>query len=421
MQPDLEGQSIFARLASAIDNSWTSQARPEQLPPKGDWTTWLILAGRGFGKTRTGAEWVRSLAENSAVSRIALVGPTAADVRDVMVEGESGILSICPNWNRPAYEPSKRRLTWPNGVQAAMFSSEEPERLRGPQHGAAWCDELAAWRNVEETWSMLNFGLRIGTLPRTTITTTPKPIKILKELVKNADGHVSITRGSTYDNRDNLAPAFFSQIVKRYEGTRLGRQELNAEILEDIEGALWTRDSIEAGRVPKNTMLEFQRIVIAVDPAVSNNEDSDETGIIVAALGFDGEGYVLEDLSGRYTPTEWATKAVGAYRRYRADRIVAEVNQGGLLVENTIRVIDPNVSLRMVHASRGKLIRAEPVSALYEQRRVHHLGGFFELEDQLCSFAPGSKDSPDRLDALVYAITDLMVERQGAVLCFGGV
>jgi phage terminase large subunit-like protein len=411
--------TMFSRLASALSDDWTAHARPEQLPPPGDWTIWAMVAGRGTGKTRAGSEWVRSLAESGAAYRIALVGPTAADTRDVMVEGDSGILSVCPDWNRPLYEPSKRRLTFPNGVICTMFSSEEPDRLRGPQHGAAWCDELGAWRNVQATWDMLQFGMRLGKNPRTLITTTPKPIKILKEIVARNGQDVFVTRGSTYDNRANLAPSFFTQIVKRYEGTRLGRQELNAEILEDIEGALWTRDMIEAARRPKEFFPDLKRVVVAIDPACSSGEDSDESGIIVAGVGYDDAGYVLEDLSGRYTPTEWATKAVGAYRRHRADRIVAEVNQGGAMVENTIRVIDPNVPLRLVHASRGKIVRAEPVSALYEQGRIHHVGGFAELEDQLCSFAPGSKDSPDRLDALVYALTDLMIGGARPVLLFG--
>jgi phage terminase large subunit-like protein len=405
---------MFSRLAHSLEDSWASQARPEQLPPPGDWTTWLILAGRGFGKTRTGAEWVRALAEAATVSRIALVAATAADVRDVMVEGESGILSICPNWFRPNYEPSKRRLTWPNGVMATMFSSEEPDRLRGPQQGAAWADELAAWRNLEETWSMLQFGMRLGRLPRTTITTTPKPLKILKELIKIDDGSVAITRGSTYDNRANLAPAFFSQIVKQYEGTRLGRQELNAELLDDVQGALWNRDMIESRRHKESKNIVFRRIVVAVDPAVSVSETSDETGIIVAGVDDQDRGYVLEDLSGKYTPTEWASKTVVAYHRWVADRIVAEKNQGGAMVESTIRVIDPNVPITLVHASRGKVARAEPISALYEQGRVHHVGMFSELEDQLCAFEPGSTKSPDRLDALVWALTDLMMTKKVA-------
>jgi phage terminase large subunit-like protein len=397
----------FSALADALECDWQSLARPEQLPPPGDdWSVWLILAGRGAGKTRTGAEWVRGLAESAAIERIALVGPTAADTRDVMVEGESGLLSIAPNSFRPLYEPSKRRLTWPNGVTATMSSSEEPERLRGPQHGAGWLDELGAWRNVKETFDMLQFGLRLGKRPRQVITTTPKPIKLLRELMKRSN--VAITRGSTYDNRANLAATFFTEIVRRYEGTRLGRQELNAELLDDVQGALWNRDVIEAKRLPAEyaEKIEFERIVVAIDPAISVSEDSDETGIIVAAKGFDERAYVLEDLSGKFSPTEWATRAIAAYRRWSADRIVAEINQGGEMVASTLRVVDPNVPLRVVHAKRGKLIRAEPVSALYEQGRVSHVGTFEALEDQLCMFAPGVNDGPDRLDAVVYALSD---------------
>jgi phage terminase large subunit-like protein len=287
-----EGGSLFASIADAIESDWQAIARPEQLPPTGDWGIWLILAGRGAGKTRAGAEWVRSLAEAATVSRIALVGPTAADVRDTMVEGESGLLAIAPNSNRPIYEPSKRRLTWSNGVQATLFSSEEPERLRGPQHGAAWCDELCSWRNVRDAWDNLQFGLRLGKRPRQVITTTPKPVKLLKEIVKRDGQDVVVTRGRTSDNAANLAPSFLSQIVSRYEGTRLGRQELNAEILEDVQGALWTRELIEEGRRDKSPPM--RRIVVAIDPAVSVSESSDETGLIVAGLGEDGHGYVLE-------------------------------------------------------------------------------------------------------------------------------
>jgi phage terminase large subunit-like protein len=256
---------------------------------------------------------------------------------------------------------------------------------------------------------MLQFGMRLGQRPRTVITTTPRPIKILKELVKIDDGSVAITRGTTYDNRENLAPGFFSQIVKRYEGTRLGRQELQAEILEDVQGALWSRDLIEAGRIRKEDAPEMARIVVAVDPAISVSEISDETGIVVAGLGRDGEGYVLADLSGKFSPVEWASKAVAAFHKWKADRIVAESNQGGAMVEATIRTVEPNAPITLVHASRGKVARAEPVSALYEQCRIHHVGMFAELEDQLCSFEPGAAKSPDRLDALVWAISALML------------
>jgi predicted phage terminase large subunit-like protein len=402
--------SPFASMADALESDWHSIARPEQLPPAGNWSVWILLAGRGFGKTRSGAEWVRSLAEAASVSRIALVGPTAADVRDTMVEGESGLLAIAPNSNRPIYEPSKRRLVWPNGVQAAMFSSEEPDRLRGPQHGAAWSDELAAWKSAKDTWDMLQFGLRLGKHPRQLITTTPKPIKLLRELLKRQGDDVVVTGGSTYDNRDNLAPSFFTQIVRAYEGTRVERQELMAELLEDVPGALWTRDLIEEGRRAKGDIPTMRRVVVAVDPAISVSETSDETGIIVAGLGTDGHGYVLQDTSGKYSPIDWARRAVALYRTWGADRIIAEVNQGGLMVENTLRMVDRNASYKAVHASRGKVTRAEPISALAEQHRIHLVGSFPELKDQLCSYAAGSSDSPDRLDAMVWGFTELMVD-----------
>ena len=367
-----------------------------------------------MGKSRSGSEWTRSLAEAASVSRIALVAPTAADARDVMVEGESGLLAIAPNSNRPVYEPSKRRLTWPNGVQAALFSSEEPERLRGPQHGAAWCDELAAWRNAEATWNNLQFGLRLGRKPRQVITTTPRPIRLLRDLLGRNGRDVCVTKGTTYDNRANLADSFFSQIITRYEQTRLGRQELLAELLEDAEGALWSRDLLEATRKAKDELPPMARIVVAIDPALSVGKDSDETGLIVAGRGTDGEGYVLEDASGKYQPVEWARRAIALYRQWGADRIVAEANQGGQMVETTVRTVDANVSLKLVHASRGKITRAEPISALFEQRRAHLVGVYPELEDQLCTFTPGSSGSPDRFDAMVWAFTELMLSTSGA-------
>jgi predicted phage terminase large subunit-like protein len=404
----------LARIADLLATDWAAIARPEQLPPEGDWSTWAYCGGRGTGKTRAGSEWVRGQAEAATVSRIALVGPTASDVRDVMVEGDSGILAIAPNSNRPTYEPSKRRLTWSNGVQAAMFSSEEPERLRGPQHGAAWCDELGAWRNIDETWNMLQFGLRLGKKPRQLVTTTPKPVKLLRDLIKNPN--TVVTRGSTYDNRANLAESFFTQVIKKYEGTRLGRQELNAEMLEDFEGALWTRDLIESTRCDKSSLPPMRRIVVAIDPAVSVGENSDSTGIIVAGLGVDDKGYVLGDDTGKYLPVEWARRAVALYHKFGADRIVAEANQGGAMVETTIRIVDPNASFKAVHASRGKITRAEPVAALSEQRRILFAGSFAELEDELCTFVAGSPDSPDRLDAMVWAFTELMVGFQAPAI-----
>jgi len=403
----MRNEPDFAAIASALETDWHAVARPEQLPPPGDWNGWAVIAGRGFGKTRCGAEWVRSIVESGEARRIALVAPTSADARDTIVEGESGILAISPTWNRPTYESSKRRITWPNGAIATCFSAEEPERLRGPQHDAAWCDELAAWQNPREAWDQLQFGLRLGARPRVLVTTTPRPIALIKELLANPD--FVVTRGSTSDNAANLSATFIKTVVGRYAGTRLGRQELDAEILEDVEGALWSRALIERTRIAPANRPPLRRVVVAIDPAVSSGEGSDETGIIVAALGEDGHGYVLEDASGRYAPTEWACKAAGLYARWGADRVIAEVNQGGEMVEATLRMVDPNISYRGVHASRGKITRAEPVSALYEQGRIHHAGVFPALEDQLCNYEPGGRKSPDRLDALVWAFTELMV------------
>ncbi|HEU0218624.1 MAG TPA: terminase family protein [Stellaceae bacterium] len=373
----------------------------------------MLLAGRGFGKTRSGAEYVRAMVGSRKARRIALVGPTAADVRAVMVEGESGLLSICPPDNCPLYEPANHRLVWPDGTVAMTYSADEPNRLRGPQHDFAWCDELAAWRHPE-AWDMLMFGLRLGADPRAVVTTTPRPTKLIKSLL--ADPKVVVTRGTTAENRENLAPAFLEQIVRRYEGTRLGRQELEAELLDDAPGALWTHGLIEAGRVSK--LPELARVVVAIDPAAGSGDHSDETGIVVAGKDGGGHGYVLGDLSGRYAPTEWAQAAIAAYRAHGADRIVAEVNNGGEMVEATLRVVDPTVSFSAVHAARGKVARAEPVAALYEQGRVHHLGALPRLEDQMCAFIPGAHGdfdrtaagySPDRVDALVWALTELLV------------
>ncbi len=402
-------RSLTLKSAATLNRDWPFWARDSQLPPKGEWRVWLLLAGRGFGKTRTGAEFVRARVGAHTARRIALVAPTAADVRDVMVEGESGILAISRGGDRPDYEPSKRRLTWPNGAVATLFSADEPQRLRGPQHDLAWCDELAAWR-YPEAWDMLMFGLRLGADPRAVVTTTPRPTKLIKALI--ADPKVVVTRGRTEENRENLAPAFLDQIVRRYQGTRLGRQELDAEILEDVPGALWSRALIEAVRIVD--VPELTRIVVAIDPAAGSGENSDETGIVVAGKDADGHGYVLADLSGRYTPTEWARAAIAAWRSHAADRIVAEVNNGGEMVEATVRMIDPNVSFTAVRATRGKVARAEPVAALYEQGRVHHLGALPLLEDQMCGFA-GDFDraqagySPDRVDALVWALSELLV------------
>jgi len=396
--------------AQAAGPRWRDIARPAQLAPDGDWTVWLYSGGRGAGKSRAGAEWVHEQVQAGA-RRIALVGPTAGDVRDVMVEGESGILNCGPV--RPTYEPSKRRVTWPNGAIATTYSADEPDRLRGPQHDAAWCDEIAAWR-YPQAWDMLMLGLRLGTDPRVVATTTPKPVKLVRDLMATA----VITRSTTYDNLDNLAPTFREQILSRYEGTRLGRQELLAELLEDVPGALWTRDLIEKAR---GVAPDLSRIVVAIDPAVTSGEQSDATGIIVVgAIG--NVGYVLEDLSGRFPPEQWANIAVDAYRRWEADRIVAEANNGGDLVASVLRAVNPNVPVRLVRASRGKRARAEPVSALYEQGRIIHAGTFPELEDELCVWTPDTVESPDRMDAMVWGLTDLMLtkSKQGNVVYSAG-
>ncbi len=400
-------EGFAAALASALETSWPAQARPNQLPPPGKWNVWLLLAGRGFGKTRTLAEWANDQAVSGQASRLAIVAATAADARDVLIEGESGILACAPAWASPTYESSRRRVTWPNGAIATLYSAEEPDRLRGLQHDAAICDELGSWPHETMTWDMLMFGLRLGVRPRAVVATTPRPTKLIRRLI--ADPNCITTRGSSYENRANLAPAFFDSIVRRYEGTRLARQELDGEVLEDVEGALWTRDQLEQCR-RERAPAELVRVVVAIDPAATSGEDADETGIIVAGKDAAGHGYVIADVSSHYAPTEWARIAIAAYREHHADRIVAEVNNGGEMVEATLRVVDPNVSYSAVRATRGKITRAEPVSALYEQGRVHHVGVFSQLEDQMCTFAPGSAGSPDRLDALVWAMTELLVE-----------
>lgn len=409
--------------AEELTFDWKATARPEQLPPPGDWSNWLILAGRGFGKTRTGAEFVRDMVcgrtplARGRYRHIALVGETAADARDVMVgdgkvPGEgSGLLQCHPKDFRPVYESSKRRLTWPNGAIGTLYNASEPDQLRGPQHDLAWCDELAKWRLASETWDQLAFGLRLGTKPRVLITTTPRPTKIVKAIMN--DPATYVTRGRTLDNAANLAPAFLKAIEARYGGTRLGRQELDAEMLEDTPGALWRLADIETPRIRPDVVPPLFRVVVAIDPAVSTNEGSDETGIVVAGLGSDGHGYVLADLSGSYSPDGWARAAVAAYREYRADRIVAEINNGGDMVERTVRSVDKLVAYQGVHATRGKVLRAEPVAAAYEQRRVHHVGTFPQLEDQMCAFTTDFSRaqagySPDRLDALVWALSELM-------------
>jgi phage terminase large subunit-like protein len=401
--PAVERQAFLAELTpeelAALEYDWQGfWSRPAQLPPPGAWKVWLILAGRGFGKSRTGAEQVREWARTPK-QRIALIGETAADVRDVMVEGESGILLCCPPWLQPRYEPSKRRLTWPNGTTATTYSGDAPEQLRGPQHHHAWCDELAKWKYAIDCWDNLELGLRLGDDPRCVVTTTPRPIPLLKQLL--ADPGTVVTRGSTYDNTVNMAPSFKERILARYEGTRLGRQELYAEVLEDTPGALWSRQLLEDTRV--RAVPALKRIFVGLDPG-------GDAGIVAAGLGEDGHGYVLDDRSVSGSPATWAGQAIATYHTLQANAIVAERNHGGEMVELTLRTQDPKVSVQTVWASQGKYARAEPVSALYEQRKVHHVGMFAAMEDELCNWVPGEGlPSPNRLDALVWALTALML------------
>jgi phage terminase large subunit-like protein len=385
---------------------WPYWARPSQLPPAGEWEVWLVLAGRGFGKTRAGAEWVRSEIESGRRKCLALVGATERDVRKVMVEGESGLLAVAPPWFAPRYEPSKAQLVWPNGARAHLYSAERPDRLRGPQHDGAWADELGAWSALDKTWSNLEMTLRAGDDPRRVVTTTPRPRPLLRDIL--ADPGTAVARGSTFDNAAHLAPSFLKRLVRKYQGTRLGRQELMAEMLSEAEGALWQRAALEVLR--RERAPEMKRVVVAIDPAVSAGEGAAETGIVVAGLGIDDDAYVLADLSGRYSPDGWARAAIGAYRRYGADRVIGEVNNGGDMIQATLRAVDGAVAYRAVRASRGKRARAEPVAALYEQGRVHHVGAFPALEDQLTGWEPGGDlPSPDRLDAAVWALTELML------------
>ena len=338
--------------------------------------------------------------------RIALIGATAADVRDVMVEGESGILACARDGERPVYEPSKRRLTWPNGAMATTYSADEPERLRGPQHDSLWADEPASWRRPE-AWTMAMFGLRLGTDPRSVVTGTPKPVPLIREIRALPD--TVITYGRTLDNAANLAPQFIDSIIAKYGGTRLGRQELEGELLEDNLGSLWNWAMFAGEEFRPLAAPPLRRIVVAVDPAASAGEDSDETGIIAAGLGADGRAYVLADATIRAGPTEWARTAVGLYRSLGADRIIAERNNGGDMVEAVLRSVAPDVPIQTVWASRGKQTRAEPVAALYEQGKVAHVGVFRDLENQMTTWMPGEGKSPDRVDALVYALTSLML------------
>ena len=391
------------------------------MPPEGDWTTWVFLGGRGAGKTRAGAEWVRGMALGLPPfaarphGRIALVGETYLDVREVMVEGISGLLAVHPDHERPDFQVSRRRVVWPNGAVAQLFSSEDPEGLRGPQFDAAWCDELAKWRRIGETWDMLQFGLRLGEAPRQCVTTTPRAVPLLRRLLD--DPHTVTTHARTHDNAANLSPAFLDTVVKRYAGTRLGRQELDGELIADRTDALWKRDQLDLQRWP-GSLPDLRRVVVAVDPPATSGETADACGIVSAGIDGAGRLFVLDDKSiAGATPAAWADRAIGVFRRRNADTIVAEVNQGGEMVTAVLRQVDETVPVRTVRATRGKWLRAEPVAALYEQGRVFHTKTFAALEDEMCDFGPDGLSggrSPDRLDALVWAITALMLGPEGS-------
>ncbi len=396
-------------------------ALPHQLPPEGQWKSWVIMGGRGAGKTRAGAEWVRAQVEGARpedpgrAARVALVGESVAQVRDVMVYGESGILACSPPDRRPKWEASRERLIWPNGATAMVYSAHNPEKLRGPQFDAAWVDELAKWPNAQKTWDMLQFALRLGEHPQQVVTTTPRNVEVLKAVLKNPS--TVCTHAPTQANRANLARSFLEEVERRYAGTAQGRQELDGILLEEAEGAMWSLARLEAGRVQKVPPLS--RIVVAVDPPVTGHAGSDECGILVVGAVTEGppqtwRAYVLEDASVKSaSPDAWARAAIAASARHQADRVVAEVNQGGDMVESIMRQIDPLVAYRGVRATRGKVVRAEPVAALYEQGRVQHLPNLGALEDQMClmtSTGFQGKGSPDRVDALVWALTDLILD-----------
>ena len=399
--------SVFAQAALLYD--WQFWARPDQIAPEWLWRVWLILAGRGWGKTRTGSEWVRQQAKAFPGCRIALIGLTAADARDVIVEGESGILSVHPEKDRPLYEPSKRRITWVNGSMATCYNASEPDQLRGPQHHFAWVDELAKFRQAQDLWDQLIFGLRLGQCPKVMVTTTPRPLPIIRKMLADPTTHV--TRGKTLNNAGNLAPGSVQAMMERYAGTRLGRQELDGEMLDDVPGALWTRAMLDANRVA--VQPEMARIVVAIDPSGTDGaDDGDDVGIVVAGRGVDGRGYVLADLTCKLSPDAWARRAITAYHQYEADRIVAERNFGGAMVAAVVRSAERSVPYKEVTASRGKAVRAEPISAMYEQGRISHLPGLEALEDEMVLMTPGGymgEGSPNRVDAMVWALTEVML------------
>jgi phage terminase large subunit-like protein len=409
-----EAELLDSLLVPATGQPWREIARPEQIMPEGDWFIWAFIAGRGAGKTRSAAEAILELAEKPN-KRIALVGRIPSDVRDVMIEGESGLIACAKRIGLELeYVPSKGRLVFPNGTIAYTYSAEVPSKLRGPQHDYAWADELSSWNDarkgdaVDTAWNNLVLGLRLGKQPRVIVTTTPKPNLLTKTILKRQS--TVITTGSTYDNLENLAPTFKEQVLATYEGTRIGRQELMGELLEDVDGALWTNRMLEEALVDE--VPEMRRVVVAVDPSGGDAEGNDEQGIVVAGQGIDGNYYVLADRSCKLTPQGWASRAIEAFYEFDSDKLVAERNYGGDMVEAVIKNIDRNVNFKMVTASRGKLQRAEPVAALYEQGKVKHVKGLEALEAQMTGWTPQDGTSPDRMDAMVWALTELALGKK---------
>ncbi len=417
-QQEAELKKLSTEAQARLLHDWRFWARPNQLAPEGDWRTWLALAGRGFGKTEAGAQWIRERVKSGARS-IALVAETQKDLEEVMV---ARLLKISPPDEMPTVRYKPVRVTWPNGAQALGYNGTEPDQLRGPEFDTAWVDELAKYRYARETWDMLQFTMRSGDDPRVFVTTTPRPIPVLREIIK--DETTVVTRGSTMDNASNLPPAFMKAVVDKYAGTRLGRQELNAEMLDDVPGALWTREMIDAERVRadddgfpvrEGSPVQMRRVVIAVDPSgtagAGSESEGDDVGIVAAGLGDDGRAYVLGDHSCNLSPEGWARRVAEVYSMHKADRIVAERNFGGAMVEAVLKAA-ADLPVTVVTASRGKVARAEPIAALYEQGRVSHVGSFAQLEDQCCSMTPSGyvgEGSPDRADALVWALTELML------------
>ncbi len=407
---------------NAVLADWSLWARASQLPPPGDWRVWLIMAGRGFGKTRAGAEWVRMVAESDHSARIALVASSLHEARSVLVEGESGLMAVSPPHLRPRYEPSLRRIVWPGGAQALLYSAAEAEALRGPQHSHAWCDEIAKWDDnqgqARRCWDNLMLGLRLGSTPQIVATTTPRAVPLVRRLVAQvgADDDVVLTRGSTLENEANLPGRFLADVTREFGGTLLGRQELEGELIDDLPGALWTRGLIETCR-DTGAAPAMTRVIVGVDPPAS--AEGDACGIVVCGLGDDGVARVLADASvEKASPERWARAVAETARAWSADRVVAEANQGGAMVGAVLRAANATLPLRLVHATRGKTARAEPVAALYEAGRVRHAGFFARLEDELCGLLPGGTyqgpgRSPDRADACVWALTELMLGRAG--------